>query len=158
MLGDVVQLADNLWFIHGEMPKDASKAPDWRNVVIYRSANRLYLIDSGGGSAIRSSIQRILSEVGEVESFTLINSHGHLDHICNNDVVSSTSADRKRHLLRREAIEFVKSDFSASWRTSSITSTPTSIPSRVIRRIGVFIVLQDCCVKGWATSWVVSEF
>ncbi len=113
MLGDVVQLADNLWFIHGEMPKDASKEPDWCNVVIYRSANRLYLIDSGGGSAIRSSIQGILSEVGEVESFTLINSHGHLDHICNNDVVSSASADRKRHLLRREAIEFVKSDFSA---------------------------------------------
>ena len=112
-LGEVVQLADNLWFIHGEMPKDASKEPDWCNVVIYRSADGLYLIDSGGGSAIRSSIQRILSEVGEVESFTLINSHGHLDHICNNDVISSVRAGRKRHLLRKEAIEFVKSDFSA---------------------------------------------
>lgn len=113
MLGEVEQLADNLWFIHGEMPKDASKAPDWCNVVIYRSADRLYLVDSGGGSVIRSSIDRILSELGQVESVTLINTHGHLDHIGNNDIVTSVKANSRHHFLRRAAIEFVKAGFAA---------------------------------------------
>ena len=50
MLGDTMRLADNLWFIGGEMPEDASKAPDWCNVVIYQAADRVYVIDSGGGT------------------------------------------------------------------------------------------------------------
>lgn len=107
MLGKTVQLANNLWFIHGEMPEDASKAPDWCNVVVYRAADRVYLIDSGGGTAMRASIRRILNEVGAVETFTLVNTHAHLDHICNNDVISSVDAKTKHHLLGRAAIASV---------------------------------------------------
>jgi hypothetical protein len=48
-LGKTERLAEGLWFIHGEMPQHASKAPDFCNVVIYRTGHRLYMVDSGWG-------------------------------------------------------------------------------------------------------------
>jgi len=113
MLGKTLELADNTWFIQGEMPTDASKAPDWCNVVIYRAADRVYLVDTGGGYAMRASIEQVLREIGPAESFTLINTHSHLDHICNNDVILTARAEVKRHYLLAAAIDFAKTDFAA---------------------------------------------
>jgi glyoxylase-like metal-dependent hydrolase (beta-lactamase superfamily II) len=104
-LGRIERLADGLWFIHGEMPEHAAKAPDFCNVVIYRSGDSLYMVDSGGGAAMREAIRRVLREVGAVHSFTLINTHAHLDHIGNNDVIAEVQADNKRHYLLRTGID-----------------------------------------------------
>lgn len=113
VLGDIVRLADNLWFIQGEMPPDASRRPDWCNVVIYRAEDCVYLIDSAGGPVMRAGIERVLRDIGPVESLTLINTHGHLDHICNNDLIRTAPAKTKQHLLTSDAIGFVRSDFAA---------------------------------------------
>ena len=75
MLGETLQLADNLWYVQGEMPSNVDDAPDWCNVVIYRAGDRLYLIDSSGGPVMRAGILGVLDHVGPVESFTLINTH-----------------------------------------------------------------------------------
>lgn len=103
-LGMTERLAEGLWFVHGDMPEPASRAPDFCNVVVYRAGRSLYLVDSGGGAAIRGSIRRILEEVGPVDSFTLINTHAHLDHICNNDVIAEVQANTKHHYLLRSGI------------------------------------------------------
>ncbi len=54
MLGDVVQLANNLWAVIGDMPADVP------NALVYRKGDRLYLMDSGAGPTIRASILRVL--------------------------------------------------------------------------------------------------
>ena len=113
MLGETVRLGDDLWVIRGEMPPDASAAPDWCNVVLYRVADRTYLIDSGGGPAVRASIDRLLDASGPSDSFTLINTHAHLDHLCNNDLVAAAPAKVRHHYLHSAAIEFARSDFAA---------------------------------------------
>jgi glyoxylase-like metal-dependent hydrolase (beta-lactamase superfamily II) len=112
MLGDTLRLADNLWFIHGEMPTDASKAPDWCNVVIYLAGDRLYLVDSSGGPVIRAAIGSVLQEIGPVASFTLINTHAHLDHICNNDVIADVRSSEKHHYLLQDGIDAANRGFS----------------------------------------------
>jgi hypothetical protein len=43
MLGDVVQLANNLWIVIGDMPADVP------NALIYRKGDHLYLMDTGAG-------------------------------------------------------------------------------------------------------------
>ena len=73
MLGDVVQLADNLWLVVGDLPADIP------NSIVYHQDGRLYLLDSGAGPAMRASIMQVLQKVGPVQSFTLLNSHGHAD-------------------------------------------------------------------------------
>ncbi len=93
MLGDVVQLANNLWVVIGDMPADVP------NALIYRKGDRLYLMDSGAGPTIKASILQVLHEAGPVQSFTLLNSHGHPDHVGNNDLIQLAQAKKTHHYL-----------------------------------------------------------
>jgi glyoxylase-like metal-dependent hydrolase (beta-lactamase superfamily II) len=111
-LGRIECMAEGLWFIHGQMPDHASKAPDYCNIVIYRCGHKLYMVDSGGGATMRASIRRVLREVGAVDSFTLINTHTHLDHICNNNLIAEVQADSKHHYLLRSGIDPAQLDAS----------------------------------------------
>lgn len=93
MLGDIIQLADKLWLVLGDLPKDIP------NSIIYLKCNRLYLIDSGAGPIMRASIMQVLQSVNPVHSFTLLNSHGHADHVGNNDLLNAVRANETRHYL-----------------------------------------------------------
>jgi glyoxylase-like metal-dependent hydrolase (beta-lactamase superfamily II) len=88
MLGEIHTLADNLWLIEGEMPDDNDKHPDLANALVYRRDDRLYLMDTGAGPRMRAGIKRALREAGPAQVFTLLNSHGHLDHVGNNGLIS----------------------------------------------------------------------
>ena len=93
MLGDIVPLANNLWLILGDLPADVP------NAVVYRVGDRLYLLDSGAGSTIRTSILQVLRASGPVQSFTLLNSHAHADHVGNNDLIRLVEAQDTYHYL-----------------------------------------------------------
>lgn len=110
MLGEATSLSSNLWYVQGEMPSDSSKAPDPCNVVAYKADDRLYLIDSSSGPRMRHSIEGVLREAGPVKSFTLVNTHSHLDHICNNDLIQSVEAGTKSHYLLGSGIAADKLD------------------------------------------------
>lgn len=92
-LGDKVQLADNLWLIVGNL------AADIPNSLIYHPHDRLHLIDSGAGPTIRAGIMQMLQRLGPVQSFTLLNSHGHADHVGNNDLIHMVQAKETHHYL-----------------------------------------------------------
>ncbi|MGE5601389.1 MAG: MBL fold metallo-hydrolase [Clostridia bacterium] len=93
MLGDIVQLADNLWLVVGDLPSDIP------NSMVYRPSDRLYLIDSGAGATIRAGIMEVMRRVGPSQSFTLLNSHGHADHVGNNDLIYMGQAKETHHYL-----------------------------------------------------------
>jgi hypothetical protein len=93
MLGDIVPLANNLWLVVGDLPADIP------NALVYRAGDRLYLMDSGAGSTMRASILQVLHEVGPVQSFTLLNSHAHADHVGNNDLIHLVEARQTHHYL-----------------------------------------------------------
>jgi glyoxylase-like metal-dependent hydrolase (beta-lactamase superfamily II) len=96
--GDIVQLANNLWLIVGDGPKDVP------NIILYRVEDRMYLLDSGARPTMRASIVKVLEEVGPMQSFTLLNSHGHADHVGNNDVIQVAQAKEKYHYLSKEGL------------------------------------------------------
>ncbi len=93
MLGDVIELTSNLWVVVGDLPADIP------NAVVYRQDDRLYLMDTGAGPTIRASIIQVLQKMGPVQSFTLLNSHAHVDHVSNNDVIHMTQASETYHYL-----------------------------------------------------------
>ena len=92
-LGDIVPLAHNLWLIVGDGPKDCP------NVVVYRAGERMYVMDSGAGPVIRASIIKVMQEAGPLQAFTLLNSHGHADHVGNNDIISIPPARERYHYI-----------------------------------------------------------
>lgn len=99
MLGDVVEVARGLWLIEGEMPEDNASYPDVANALVYRRDDRLYAVDTGVGPVVRSSLARVLRENSPVGEFTLSNSHGHIDHVCNNDLIRTVRAGSKHHYI-----------------------------------------------------------
>ena len=60
MYGDVVQLAENLWMIVGDLHADVP------NALVYREGERLYLMDSGAGPIVRASLVKMLHDIWPV--------------------------------------------------------------------------------------------
>jgi glyoxylase-like metal-dependent hydrolase (beta-lactamase superfamily II) len=108
MLGDVIEISEGLWLVEGEMPDDNDRYPDAANAIVYRQDDRLYIIDTGVGPLMRASLLRLLRENGSVREFTLLNSHGHIDHVCSNDSAKNATltahTDRASHAAARALI------------------------------------------------------
>lgn len=98
MLGDVIELANNLWLIIGDLPADIP------NALVYLSGDRMYLMDSGAGPKLRASIIKVLQAQGPVQSFTLLNSHAHADHVGNNDLIRSVQAKATHHYISEAGV------------------------------------------------------
>ena len=60
---------------------------DVAQIVLHRQGDLLTLIDSGAYAEDRSAILRAAQELGDVSRVVLLNSHGHVDHVGNNDVI-----------------------------------------------------------------------
>lgn len=99
--GDIVQLANNLWLIVGDGPKDCP------NVVVYQAADRMYVLDSGAGPVIRASIIKVMQQAGPLQTFTLLNSHGHADHVGNNDVINFAQAKERHHYFSNAGLSLL---------------------------------------------------
>ncbi|MFC1978962.1 MBL fold metallo-hydrolase [Chloroflexota bacterium] len=99
MLGDIVEIKKNLWLIEGENPKNVSKAPTIASSVLYKAEDRLYLIDTGVGPVFRQSLKKAIEQAYPVSEFYLLNSHLHVDNICNNNIIEEVQAKKKHHYV-----------------------------------------------------------
>ena len=101
--GDLHEIAPNLVVIEGHHPHAMSEAPDLPTIAAYRGERTLYLFDTGAGPEQRAALLRVAERLGGAEEVLLLNSHGHLDHLGNNDVLAEIPAGRRRHLFPRAA-------------------------------------------------------
>ena len=117
MLGDIVRLGNTLWLVIGDLPADVP------NALVYRAGGNLYLMDSGAGATMRASIIHVLREVGPVQSFTLLNSHGHPAHIGNNDLIHVAEASETHHYLSEAGLPLLKTRSSFATQFSQLSTT-----------------------------------
>lgn len=90
--GTVHTVAADLHLIEGHHPQNLWDDPDLPTVVVYRSGPTAYLLDSGVGPEQREAIRTLLKEYdGQLDRVVLLNSHGHLDHLGNNDVLGEVA-------------------------------------------------------------------
>jgi len=99
MLGDVIELKKNLWLIKGDNPKHVLKAPTIASSILYKVEDRLYLIDSGVGPVFRQSLKEAIEAAYPISEFYLLNSHLHVDNICNNNIIKEVQAAKKHHYV-----------------------------------------------------------
>src|SRR6516162_7209028 len=107
--GTIHQLADHLFVIEGHHPHSLWEDPDIPSIVVYGRGTRLYQLDTGVGEEQRTAIREVAARMGRVDEVILLNSHGHLDHMGNNDVAQELGASSVRHLVphdAREALDF----------------------------------------------------
>ena len=75
---------------------------DVAQIVLHREGERLTLIDSGAYPEDRDAILRAARELGEFSRVVLINSHGHVDHVGNNDVIYELAPHAEHYLPKKD--------------------------------------------------------
>jgi glyoxylase-like metal-dependent hydrolase (beta-lactamase superfamily II) len=101
---DIHSLASNLVVIEGRHPTLLWEACDVPSIVVYRASQTLYVLDTGVGPEQRAVLKAQIGALGQgAEEIVLVNSHGHFDHLGNNDLLQQAAIPKKRHLISREA-------------------------------------------------------
>jgi glyoxylase-like metal-dependent hydrolase (beta-lactamase superfamily II) len=104
VFNDIHLLAPNLVVIEGRHPTLLWEACDVPSIVVYRTAKTLYVLDTGVGPEQRAALEAQIAALGEgTEEIVLVNSHGHFDHLGNNDLLQKSSISRKRHLIPKDS-------------------------------------------------------
>jgi glyoxylase-like metal-dependent hydrolase (beta-lactamase superfamily II) len=104
MFTDIHSLAPNLVVIEGRHPTLLWEACDVPTIVVYRAAKTLYVLDTGVGTEQRTALEAQMTKLGEsAEEIVLVNSHGHFDHLGNNDLLQKSAISRKRHLISKDS-------------------------------------------------------
>ncbi|MEU8080214.1 MBL fold metallo-hydrolase [Catellatospora citrea] len=98
---DIHEIAPNLCVIEGHHPHRMWEDPDIPTIAVYRGASTLYLLDTGVGPQQRSSILAVAQKHGPADEVVILSSHGHIDHLGNNDVVDDIAATGKRNYFPR---------------------------------------------------------
>ncbi|MDD7938986.1 MBL fold metallo-hydrolase [Actinomycetospora lutea] len=101
--GTVHDLADDLSLIEGHHPQSLWEDPDLPTIGVYRRGPRLYLLDTGVGPEQRDAIRKVAARHDGLQEVVLLNSHGHMDHLGNNDVVTELGVGTVRHYVPRDA-------------------------------------------------------
>ncbi|MBM9468363.1 MBL fold metallo-hydrolase [Nakamurella leprariae] len=95
-LGDVIRIDDRTVLVVGQEMVIARNQPDVGNALIHRVGELLVMVDTGVTTAFRDALRRAVTTVGDWTDLLLLTSHGHVDHIGNNDLVDDLVAQRGR--------------------------------------------------------------
>lgn len=101
-LGTRLRIDDATVLVIGQ-PLDVAKSqPDAANALVHRTGNTLVLVDTGVTTAFRDALLRAVDEVGPWTELVLITTHGHTDHVGNNDIADELGRRpgvRVRHVV-----------------------------------------------------------
>ena len=75
-------------------PLDIAKGqPDVANVIVHRTGDTLVVVDTGATEGFRGAISAAAERLGGWDQAILLTTHGHLDHVGNNDIVDVIAAE-----------------------------------------------------------------
>ena len=91
-LGDITRIDDRTVLVIGQVLDIAKNQPDVANALVHRVEDTVFLVDTGVTTAFRNAIGRAVDLVGPWKRLVLLTTHGHVDHIGNNDLVDEIAA------------------------------------------------------------------
>lgn len=137
----VEPIFEDIHWLPGMMPENVQREPDIANAFIIERGRSAYLIDTGVGPEFRRALNDFLS-AGRYDSVTLINTHAHPDHICNNDLLNGIQAREKKHLIheagvpRLDPYEWLKTELrmaSPAYSPFTFDSFPLNVEGAILR-------------------------
>jgi len=93
-LGDVIQIDDRTVLVTGQELDIEANQPDVSNVLLHRVGSTLVMVDTGVTAQFRAALLRAVDLVGPWTELLLLTTHGHVDHIGNNDLADELHAAR----------------------------------------------------------------
>ena len=92
MLGEIHELQPGLYVISGRHAVSEWYDAHFATIVAVHAGTTLYLLDSGMGEQKQAILDIAGRLRGQFTQLVLLNSHGHYDHIGNNDVIGEIQA------------------------------------------------------------------
>src|SRR4051794_13358762 len=84
-LGDLIEIDDRTVLVLGQELDVAHDQPDVANALVHRVEDALVLVDTGVTPAFRAALKAATRRVGEWSRAVVLTTHGHPDHVGNND-------------------------------------------------------------------------
>lgn len=104
---EAVEVQPGLYLIPGHHPTSMWTDSNVPNIMALHAGRELYLLDTGLGPAQRQAITDLGRKLhGQFDRVTLLNSHGHADHMGNNDVLSDLGAAFTRHYISEKSAPY----------------------------------------------------
>ena len=93
-LGSIIRIDDRTVLVTGQELDFDKGQPDVGNALLHRVEDTLFLVDTGVTTAFREALTRAIDQVGPWRHLVLLTTHGHVDHVGNNDLPDEWAADR----------------------------------------------------------------
>jgi glyoxylase-like metal-dependent hydrolase (beta-lactamase superfamily II) len=104
---EATEIGPGLYLIPGHHPASMWTDVNEPNIMALHAGRELYLLDTGLGPAQRQAIVNLASRLGgQFDRVTLLNSHGHADHMGNNDVLADLGAASTRHFISEKSTPY----------------------------------------------------
>ncbi|WP_407837174.1 MBL fold metallo-hydrolase [Streptomyces sp. DSM 116496] len=85
-LGDLIEIDDRTVLVLGQELDLGRGQPDVANALVHRAGDTLVLVDTGVTEDFRTALLEAAGRVGPWSRALVLTTHGHLDHVGNNDL------------------------------------------------------------------------
>lgn len=119
-LGSTLRVDDRTVLVLGQELDVASNQPDVANVVLHRVDDTLFMVDTGVTAEFREALKSAVDLVGPWSRLVVLITHGHPDHVGNNDLVDELAEERgiQAELVVPAADVAQMRDPQSYWKTS----------------------------------------
>jgi len=119
--GESLTASDDTIIVFGQEMRLEVAQPDVANAVVHRAGGTLVIIDTGATAAFRQPLLEAARRLAPWSSILLLTTHGHLDHVGNNDLIDQLAAragvrDVRHFVPARDAGQLA--DPGAYWRAN----------------------------------------
>ncbi len=101
-LGEHLRIDDRTILVLGQVLDVAHDQPDVANAVVHRVGDTLVLVDTGVTDAFRAALKAAIAQVGDFSRALVLTTHGHVDHIGNNDLADELGVPVEHFLPDRD--------------------------------------------------------
>jgi glyoxylase-like metal-dependent hydrolase (beta-lactamase superfamily II) len=92
-LGESLPIGDDTIVVSGQEMRLETAQPDVANAIVHRAGRTLVIVDTGATPAFRGPLLDAARQLAPWSSVLLLTTHGHLDHVGNNDLIDEIAAD-----------------------------------------------------------------
>lgn len=101
-LGDLIDIDDRTVLVLGQVLDLAHGQPDVANALVHRAGDTLVLVDTGVTEPFRTALLEAAGRVGPWSRALVLTTHGHLDHVGNNDLADGLGVPVEHYVPARD--------------------------------------------------------
>ena len=101
-LGELIEIDDRTVLVLGQELDVAHDQPDAANALVHRVGDTLVIVDTGVTTQFRAALLAATRKVGEWSRALVLTTHGHTDHVGNNDLADELGVPAEHYVPARD--------------------------------------------------------